>query len=223
MFYVYAYLRDSDFTPYYIGKGSNNRAYINHRRNNKGVHTPKDKSRIVILETNLTEIGAFALERRLIRWWGRKDLGTGILRNKTEGGDGSSGCIKTETEREKISLALKGKIRSDEHCKNLSKGHKGQIPWNLGLNWSNEVKEKIKNNHKGMAGKFHTNEAKKNISIALKGKERTVEHKKNLSKRVSINNVIYESVKDAIAQTGFSRFTVIKRLKSENYPEWIYL
>ena len=55
-FYVYAYIRSKDTTtakagtPYYIGKGSKDRIYKNHGK----IAVPKDKSRIVFLETNLS-------------------------------------------------------------------------------------------------------------------------------------------------------------------------
>jgi hypothetical protein len=40
---------------------------------NMEVYIFHHKSNIVILERNLSEIGAFALERRYIEWYGRKE------------------------------------------------------------------------------------------------------------------------------------------------------
>lgn len=100
-FYVYSYLR-KDGTPYYVGKGKETRAYDK----DHCVFVPS-RDRIKFIHVNLSENASFALETFWIKVYGRKDLGTGILRNQTDGGDGASNP-SPET-RKKLSNALKGR------------------------------------------------------------------------------------------------------------------
>jgi hypothetical protein len=60
---------------------------------------------------------------------GRKDLGTGILRNLTDGGEGSTnrlGLKHTPEARAKMSRAHKGKKFSLEHRRKMSEAQKGR-------------------------------------------------------------------------------------------------
>jgi len=102
-YYTYAYLRE-DGTPYYIGKGKGNRIY----RKDKRIRPPKDRSKIIFLKQNLTEEEVFKHEIYMIFVFGRRDLGTGILRNLTNGGEGSSGFFHTKESIKKISKSKKG-------------------------------------------------------------------------------------------------------------------
>jgi hypothetical protein len=157
-FYVYAYLREDD-TPYYIGKGKGNRAYSKLKGE---VFPPLDKNRIVILKNNLPESLAFEEEILLISEYGRKDIGTGILRNKTNGGDGPSGRLVSESSRLLMSTNRKGKgtgPQTSEHIENKIKTRRGV----------KQTPEHIEAAAAPKRGVKHTDSRRKNISNALKG------------------------------------------------------
>ena len=166
-YYTYAYLRE-DGTPYYIGKGKDKRAY---KREKNDIKPPKDKSRIIYLKQNLTEEQAFRHEVYMIAMFGRKDLGTGILHNRTNGGDGVSGAVVSDETKRKISETRKGITHSEESRRKMSEAHKGKTH-------SEESRRKISETRKG---KTLSEETKRKLSEVRKGKTFSEEHKRKLS------------------------------------------
>jgi NUMOD3 motif len=173
-FYTYLWLRE-DGTPYYVGKGSGKRAWDSQMR-----HRPPRNKAMIIVQCWPDEDTAFAYERYQIDFWGRKDLGTGVLINHTDGGEnppvtfskpwlkGRSPSLET---RAKLSAALLGIKRSKETRAKLSRvmtGNKnGNTPSSAekkakisatlkGHTVSVEIREKISNTLKGRAPKKET-------------------------------------------------------------------
>lgn len=116
-FYVYIYLDprkpgnykyeniEFSYQPFYVGRGHGNRinshlhkigrpnvdnSYFHSKLNRIFEETRRYPIRCV-LERNLTYVGSVALERKLIRNIGRRDLCKGPLCNHTNGGDGVEG------------------------------------------------------------------------------------------------------------------------------------
>ena len=168
-YYVYAYLRNKDSktapkgTPYYIGKGNGSRAYVKHN-----CPVPKDKSNVLFIAKNLSESDAHLYESKLITFYGRKDLQTGILHNRTNGGEGLSN--PSQSTRKKLANAKKNESESTRQRRSLAaKNRPKRIT-------SEETKLKIS---LANSGKKRSAEAKAKMSAAATGRPSSKKGKKD--------------------------------------------
>lgn len=186
IFYVYVYLdirkpgyfqygdRVFDFEPFYVGKGKGCRYRMHmgktpsdHR--NHRVHLVKKIYQVtgqipkVVRISNLQESEAFDLEKKLIKVIGRRDLGLGPLVNFTDGGEGASGCIRSEETKKRI---------SDSHADFSGEKHPS-----YGLKRSSETRERIGATSQG---RVHSPDTRKKISATLKGRTFSEEHRRKI-------------------------------------------
>lgn len=145
MFYVYLYIDPSRDEVFYIGKGRGSRSKSHKWRKDKHPLTQrlqfmKKRNIQPIIEKyeNLVEDGAFRLEKILIKFYGRKDLGLGSLLNLTDGGEGWSGRTHTEEWKLNHSEDMKGNSyakgnlgvsKSENACRNMSNAQLNRLDW----------------------------------------------------------------------------------------------
>lgn len=106
---VYKHIRLDKNEPFYIGISKNyKRAYDFYCRSKfwKSVYNKTD-IKVEIIIDNISYKKAQELEKQLIQKYGRRDSGTGILVNMTDGGEGHLGM--SEANKLKISKLRKGK------------------------------------------------------------------------------------------------------------------
>jgi hypothetical protein len=220
---VYRHIRLDSNKVFYIGIGTEYRAYSKHHRNNwwKKVVNKTDY-KVEILYNNLTKDLACELEIFLIEIYGRKDLNKGDLVNMTDGGEGT--VNKSEEVRKKISENLKGKPSgmlgkkmSDEHKAKIGAANKislkGNVPWMKGKKHSEETKKNI--GLKGIGrtawnkGINMTDETKEKLRVSLTGKFGTkVKHIKT--------GIDFPSLKVACKQLNLIYSTEMNRIKRKS-------
>jgi hypothetical protein len=192
-FYVYLWLRSKDsehgakFSPYYVGKGRGNRAF---EKCGRTVPAPRDSSYIAFVQEGLTEAEAFSLEIYCIQLYGRIDLGTGILRNRTDGGEGTSGTVVSEETRRKLSRARLreknprwGKSHTQEARDKIAKARTGTTHT---LETKNKLSQILLGNKRNL-GKRHTQETRRKMSRGHLGAIHTQETKSKITQ----SNLVY--------------------------------
>jgi len=208
---VYQHIREDTGLPFYVGIGKHHyrstrkwgrNPYWNNIVKNFGYY-------VEILYDNISYENALDIEKLLIKKYGRKDNGTGILANMTDGGEGN--CNPSNSQRKKISSALKGVVKSKEHKANLSIARKGFKP-------SEEVKKKLSESQKKRCELQSEIERRKNMAKGEKNSNCKLTEKdvKWIRKNYIPKSKIFGQI--ALSEKyGVTRLTISRIINNKNW------
>lgn len=189
-YYTYMLVDPRSGAPFYVGKGKNRRCYqhvAEARTTNRNSHKCNVIRKILslgmepvvkVVDSDLTESVAFELEEFLIQEIGRSDRHGGLLTNKTNGGEGASGAIRTPEMKQKLSdFVTKNNPmhRDDVRLKTTGENHWafGKPALNLGSKWTDEQRaaqsERFSGENHNMFGKPCSEARKAAIKAATTG------------------------------------------------------
>lgn len=171
-FYSYLWLR-RDLSPYYAGKGKADRAFVKDRHK---VLPPKEKWRILIYPHS-SESNALEHEKFLIAIFGRKDNGTGILHNLTNGGENPPRRTEPHTEerRKRIRESNINTYRSQKIRDKISRANKGRVRSAKTRQKLSEIGKTLLGAKNPFFGKKHSEESKEKNRLAHIGKKWSAE------------------------------------------------
>ena len=156
MYYTYGHYKADSKELFYIGKGSKDRAYERDSRSDywRNIVAKHDYT-VEVLAHWPTEEEAFQHEKFLIECF--RDLT--VLCNLTDGGEGCSGYVWTDEQKQKLKL---------------------RVPGRLGKTFTAEQREKIGAAQRGKKRGPHSEDHKAKIALAIKGKQKSKEQVKKM-------------------------------------------
>lgn len=133
-----------------------------------------------IQKSNISWDEAKRLEISLIAKYGRRDNGTGVLCNLTDGGEGCLGFNVTQEYRDKLSKSMKGR-RGKCGKENPFYGKKHSPESRKKISESLIKTEKNKGKNNCLFGKKMSEDRKREMSHRMRGRKLSEEHKKKIS------------------------------------------
>lgn len=183
-FYVYEHLRLDIGAIFYVGKGTGKRCSVksHHHRNEFWKRTEKKAGgfSVRIVAKDVDEELAFLVEQERILQL--RTVGIRLC-NMTDGGDGTSGWVKTPEWRCKVGAAHRGKVISEETRKKISISL-------TGYQHTDEVKARMSASKMGMKntlGHKHSDATKQKMSAAHIGNKSRTGQKRTEAERLKVS------------------------------------
>lgn len=239
MAYVYKHIRNDTGEIFYIGIGKQLKRMYSFRSRNKYWLNIVNKVGFTseIIENDLTWEDAIVRETFWINYYGRKNNGTGILTNMTDGGEGTTGRIFSENSKQKISNSHKGKTLTSEQKTKISKGNLGKPkpkPEGFGEKISQILKGKKRTEESKLKQSESTKKTLSEIKDKLSNKSKGIKNSNSVRyvlKNNLTNEIIeiygYKSVLSYYNQTFNSQkkdaMFLIKKIKENQIQELSFI